>query len=75
MEYDLEEIVQLDGKPRSLFTAVRLITTLHADQRDPALVLWRDEGKTPSMFGLSDVESIAETPDFKAALKDYNDGH
>jgi hypothetical protein len=35
----------------------------------------RDAGKTPSIFELSDVESIAETPDFKAALKDYNDGH
>jgi hypothetical protein len=75
MDYDLEEIVQLGGKPRSLFTAVRLIAALHADQRDPALVLLRDAGKTPSIFELSDVENIAETPDFKAALKDYNDGH
>jgi hypothetical protein len=74
MDYDLEEIVQLDGKPRSLFTAVRLITARPPDQRYPAVVLLR-EGKTPSIFELSDVESIAETPDFKAALKDYNDGH
>jgi hypothetical protein len=75
MDYDLEEIVQLDGKPRSLFTAVRLITALHADQRHPAPVLLRDAGKTPSYFELSDVESIAQTPDFKTALKDYNDDH
>jgi hypothetical protein len=46
-----------------------------ADQPHPALALHRDAGKTPTKFELSDVESIAETPDFKAALKDYNDGH
>jgi hypothetical protein len=73
MDYDLDEIVQLGGKPRSLFTAVRLI--MAADQPHPALALHRDAGKTPTKFELSDVESIAETPDFKAALKDYNDGH
>jgi hypothetical protein len=69
MDYDLEEIVQESGPPRSLFTAVRLIMAIPADQRHPALVLHRDEGKTPPDFELSDVESIAETPDFKAALK------
>jgi hypothetical protein len=68
MDFDLSEIVQLDGKPVSLFAAVRKIMQLPAVKRFPGLAIFREAGKQPALFELSQVEEIALTPEFKAAL-------
>lgn len=67
MDFDLREIVQLDGKPVSLFTAVREIMHLPAVKRFPGLAIFREAGKQPGFFELSQVEEIALTPEYKAA--------
>ncbi len=38
-------------------------------RRNPALAVFRAQGKEPAIFGLSDVERIAETSEFKSSLE------
>ena len=68
MDFDLNETVQLNGRPVSLLDAVREIMQLPAVKRFPGLALFRDPGKQPAIFELSHVDEIAQTPEFKAAI-------
>jgi len=63
-EYDLHEIVQMDGKgPVSLRTAL-----IHMPSRvGPLGVLWRDEGKIPSFFNAEQIQALVDQ--HKAELK------
>jgi hypothetical protein len=65
MGHDLEEIVQLNGRPMSLFRAVHWIMALPPVKRFKGLALFREAGKDPAIFELSDVEVIAQTPEYK----------
>jgi hypothetical protein len=49
-DFDLNEIVQLNGRPVSLLNAVREIMQLPAVKRFPGLALFRDPGKQPAIF-------------------------
>ena len=69
MGHDLEEIVQLNGRPMSLFRAVHWIMALPPGKRFPGLTLFRDAGKDPAIFELSDVEAMAQTPEYKEGSK------
>ena len=56
-EYDLHEIVQMDGKgPVSLRTAL-----VHMPSRlGPLGVLWREAGKIPSFFNAEQIHALVD---------------
>jgi hypothetical protein len=56
-EYDLHEIVQMDGKgPVSLRTAL-----IHMPSRvGPLGVLWREAGKIPSFFNAEQIQALVD---------------
>ena len=66
-EYDLDEIVQMDGKgPVSLRTAL-----VHMPSRvGPLGVLWREAGKIPSFFNAEQVQALVDQ--HKAKLEASN---
>jgi hypothetical protein len=56
-EYDLDEIVQMEGKGTvSLRTAL-----IHMPDRvGPMSVLWRDAGKTPAFFDTEQIQALLD---------------
>ena len=66
-ELDPEEIVQSEGRPQNLGVVVAKIMSLSPGQRLP-IAVFRDQGRTPGIFEVGNIERIAELPAFKANL-------
>nr|WP_041756015.1 hypothetical protein [Bradyrhizobium sp. ORS 278] len=55
-EYDLDEIVQMAGKPITLAGALRRMP----DQVGPLAVLYRDAGKQPALFDAEQIQDLLD---------------
>jgi hypothetical protein len=69
MSYDLDEMVNFDGKDVSLFTAIRLIAEISPEKRNPGLAIFSQQGQETELFELQDIERMIETAEFQAELE------
>jgi hypothetical protein len=53
MSYDLDEMVNFDGKDVSLFTAIRMICEMPPEKRNPGLAIFREQGETDGAVRLA----------------------
>jgi hypothetical protein len=69
MSYDLDEIVNFDGRDVSLFTAIRMIAEIPSEKRHPGLAIFPEQGEQPELFELQDVERMMRTVEYRAELE------